>query len=638
MRIDVKKFLFVGAEDQKEDFFKKAQKNGLIDFINTNPSVIAKEMPLEIRNISSAIKILRHLPVEEQEENENLVQADIIVHQILQFHDENEKLLEELRVLNLEMARVSVFGDFSQADIEYIEREGQCKIQFFCAKPTLYADQLEPEGLIYISSEHNLNYYMAINPNLVSYPKMTEIKIEQPLGVLKTRYQEVEKHHKVVENRLKALAKYNDLLHRSLIEYLNKYHLNNAQTYVQEAMDGILFAVEGWVPVNKVNEVSHFIGNTPIHMEEIAIEPTDVVPTYLENQGFKRLGEDLVNIYDTPSSTDKDPSLWVLGSFALFFAFIIGDAGYGLIYLLIALFLRYKYRHIKTGLGRRVLNLFTILCVGCIIWGTLMTSFFGMQIAPDNPIRKISLLQWLVEKKAAYHINRQDEAYQAYIVKNPALTNVNYPGEFVSYVSPETGSSEILADLSNGILFELALFIGVVHLIFSLLRYVKRNWHAAGWIFFLTGAYLYFAAYLETPSLLNYVAGIDLEVGGSVGLQLMIGGIAFAWIGSIIRNGFTGIFEIMTVIQVFADVLSYLRLYALGLAGAIIGGTINEVAATLPFIAGILLIVLSHGVNIVLGTMSGVIHGLRLNFIEWYHYSFEGGGKQFRPLKLLKIE
>ena len=74
------------------------------------------------------------------------------------------------------------------------------------------------------------------------------------------------------------------------------------------------------------------------------------------------------------------------------------------------------------------------------------------------------------------------------------------------------------------------------------------------------------------------------------------------------------------------------------IAGAIVAGTINEIAVGLPIILGVLLIVISHLVNIVLGTMSGVIHGLRLNFLEWYHYSFEGGGKQFKPLKLLKIE
>ena len=73
-----------------------------------------------------------------------------------------------------------------------------------------------------------------------------------------------------------------------------------------------LFAIEGWVPVNKVDRLKEIIGQLNIYEEEIAIEPTDVIPTYLENHGAARLGEDLVHVYDTPSHTDKDPSMWVL--------------------------------------------------------------------------------------------------------------------------------------------------------------------------------------------------------------------------------------------------------------------------------------------------------------------------------------
>jgi len=118
----------------------------------------------------------------------------------------------------------------------------------------------------------------------------------------------------------------------------------------------------------------------------------------------------------------------------------------------------------------------------------------------------------------------------------------------------------------------------------------------------------------------------------------MLGGIGVAWVLSIIRHGWTGIFEVMILIQVFADTLSYLRLYALGLAGAIVASTINEIASSIPLILGVLLILVSHMINIVLSTMSGIIHGLRLNFLEWYHYSFEGGGRKFQPLRLLKRE
>ena len=71
------------------------------------------------------------------------------------------------------------------------------------------------------------------------------------------------------------------------------------------------------------------------------------------------------------------------------------------------------------------------------------------------------------------------------------------------------------------------------------------------------------------------------------------------------------------------------------MAGAIVASTINDMASNLPIVLSILLLIVGHSMNIVLGVMGGVIHGLRLNFLEFYHYSFEGGGKKFEPLKLL---
>ncbi len=261
-----------------------------------------------------------------------------------------------------------------------------------------------------------------------------------------------------------------------------------------------------------------------------------------------------------------------------------------------------------------------------------------MQIALDNPLRKLSLLQWLAEKKASYHFDINDVTAKEWIQKYPELKDAKDVHEFVSFTPDPAKGPVILNRLTDNVMFELELFIGVVHLITSLIRYAGRNWQNIGWIAFLIGAYLYFPSYLKTPSFLNYVGGIDLVKGGEIGLELMFGGIGLAWILSIIRHGWTGIFEIMTLIQIFADTLSYLRLYALGLAGYIVASTVNEIASGVPLIVGVLLVVLSHFINIAMSTVSGIIHGLRLNYLEWYHYSFEGGGKQFQPLKLLKKE
>ncbi len=634
MREDVKKFLFFGIEEERESFFKRAQEQGIIHFIDPNQKG-HKDIPEEVQDVISAIRILRSLPSREQEENFENIDPEAVVNAILQLQDQREKWMEVRRVTSIEISRIEVFGNFSFEDIAYIEKKGKCHIQFFCCRPGLFEAQPEPENLIYVASEHNLDYYIAVNDHHISYDRMLEMKFEHSLGELKQREINAQKEFHQIDHELKMYQKYNRYLHDLLIEKLNTVNLINAQTYIQYAMDGKLFAIEGWVPENKIRQIQEVIGELNVHGEEIAIEKADVIPTYLENEGLSRLGEDLVHIYDTPSASDKDPSMWVLGAFALFFAFIIGDAGYGLVYLLIALFFRFKYPNLK-GAAKRFLDLSTVLFVGCVVWGTLMTSFFGMQIAVDNPLRKVSLVQWLAEKKAAYHLLHKDEVAEEWLKKYPELKEVKDSHEFVSY-SPKSGEPPVILNkLTDNIMFELALFIGVVHLILSLVRYSLRNWHHVGWIAFLIGAYLYFPYYLKTPSLLNYVGGINLEKGGLFGFQIMIAGIGVAWVLSIIKHGWTGIFEITVLIQIFADTLSYLRLYALGLAGAIVGSTINEIASGMPLIVGILLVLISHFINIILGTMSGVIHGLRLNFLEWYHYSFEGGGKQFLPLKLIK--
>ncbi len=636
MREDVKKFLFFGPEDEKESFFKKAQTYGIIHFIDPRKNA-HKEIPKIVDTVVKSIKVLRGLPPTEQEENYSGLNADAIVDEILSLHEKAEALEEEVRILDIEISRIFPFANFSLEDIAYIQKEAHRYIQFYVGRPGLFHDKPMPEELIYISSEHSLEYYIAINEKATLYDKLIEMKFDRSLGDLRMRHAAARVEHHEINKQLKGFAKYNEFLHQTLIEKLNKYNLYDVQTYVQEAMSGILFAIEGWVPVTKTHELENLVDRQNVYAEEIAIEPADVIPTVLENDGLGKLGEDLIRIYDTPSSTDRDPSNWVLWCFALFFAFIIGDAGYGLIYFLIALFLQYKFRATK-GVWKRVLNLFTFLSAACIVWGTLMTSFFGIQIEPDNPLRKVSLLHWFVEKKAEYIITHKNENdYKSWVKKYPELAKATTPSQFVSF-RDKKGDTIILSRLSDNIMFELALCIGVIHLIISCLRYARKNPPNLGWAVFLAGGYLYIGYYLQTPTFVNFVLGISMQTGKEIGTELMIGGIAFTWLTSIFIHGWKGIFEIMVIIQVFADTLSYLRLYALGLAGAIVAGTINEIAGGLPIILGILLVVLSHFINIILGTMSGIIHGLRLNFLEWYHYSFEGGGKDYKPLKLMKME
>src|SRR5690606_14852072 len=120
-----------------------------------------------------------------------------------------------------------------------------------------------------------------------------------------------------------------------------------------------------------------------------------------------------------------------------------------------------------------------------------------------------------------------------------------------------------LADsIESGILMEAALVIGIIHIISSMLRYIRRNWAYAGWILVLIGAFLYFPVYLDSPSFINYVFGVSFGTAEIEGLYLMSGGFTLAIVLALIQHRVMGILEPMTAIQILADVLSYLRLYA----------------------------------------------------------------------------
>lgn len=637
MRIDLKKFLFIGFQKEKDAFFAKAQEFGLIHFISKDPKSVGT-ISHDVQTITGALKILRGLPPVEQETLEQFHLGDGIAYKVVDLHHKIEKLHEELRILGLDIARVKPFGDFSLDDVKKIEKESNRVVQFFAGKPGLAEDGLLPDTAVYVNSDQGLDYFIAISPAPIVTKDMIEMKIDHPLGVLLQRQQAAENELDRIEAQLKTYAKYDSFLHETLLYRLDKQNLQVASSLAQPAMEGELFAIEGWTPENKIDEMYTFVNKMHVFVEEIEIGEKDPIPTYLQNEGFSRMGEDLVNIYDTPSATDKDPSLWVLFSFALFFSVIMGDGGYGLVFLLAALFVRYKMGSRLQGAGKRFWKLAVLLSVSCIAWGLFTNSFFAMSLSPTNPIRAYSPLTWLAIKKIGYSINLHDQTYLEAVKKYSNLAPITDPREFLlNAVTVKDGelNYELADTMNGGELMEIAIVIGVVHLILSMLRYVRRNWASAGWVLVLIGSFLYFPGYLGTPSFINYVFGVSMETAQIEGLYLIEGGFALAIVLSLIQNKWLGLLEPMTAIQILADVLSYLRLYALGLAGGIVAATVNEFAASSGLILGMILALIGHITNIVLSIMGGVIHGLRLNFIEWYHYSFHGGGKPYRPLKKL---
>ncbi|HLB52850.1 MAG TPA: hypothetical protein VJK48_04005 [Chlamydiales bacterium] len=639
MIIKLRKFLIFGSKGDIDQFFLLAQQEGFLEFIGLSHKSIL-EMPEDGRKLVSAIKLAKHHIIHPKEapSEEPLVLAD----KILILQKRKEALAEEERLLEGELSRVLVFGDFSREDIELIQKEGKRVIQFFCAKNDLAEQLTLPFDLIFIGHEYDLDYFVTINKEKVQHPKLAEILIERTAKEIRDRLLALREEFAQIDVDIRAYCNGLAILQDGLSTYLNDYHLNLAKHAASSPLGDAIFAIEAWVPVNRVADLVKIVEDLSVTYEEVAVTASDFMPTCIENRGITQAGEDLIHIYDTPSAQDKDPSAWVLFFFSLFFAIIISDAGYGLIFLIITLILKWKLSPEAGESMKRFANLSLILALTTIAWGCATASFFGIEIGPNNPVRKSSFIHYLAQKKADYHIARQDDVYQSYVKAFPAVANAKDGHDFLvktEYLKEGKTKYKALEDFYLNALLEISLIVGILHLSTSILRSTFRNPAALGWIFFMIGGYIYFPFYLDITTIANFLHIIPKgAISEMVGLFCLGFGPFLVLIISLIEGKrWMALHELTNGVQVFSDVLSYLRLYALALAGIVMAETMNDtLGIELGFIGTLLVIGIGHAMNISMSVMSATIHGLRLNFLEWYRYSFEGGGRLFNPLRLYK--
>jgi V/A-type H+-transporting ATPase subunit I len=329
--------------------------------------------------------------------------------------------------------------------------------------------------------------------------------------------------------------------------------------------------------------------------------------------------------------------MWILIFFALFFAMIVSDMGYGLLYLLIGFYLKRKFPKIKPAM-KRMVNLVMVLGTSCVIWGFFCGSFFSISPPLTNPLNKLSCLDQMIIKKADYHLEQKDDVYVFWQKQFPKISNIHDGKSFLLATEIQNGvvkNYEAYDTFKRNIMMEFSLFIGAIHIILSFVRYLRKNIVGIGWIIFIAGGYLYLPKIVDATSFLHFLNIISKNFSIELGFLLIIGGVVLAIVLAFIYHGWRGFGEIMHCFQVFADILSYLRIYALSLAGMILIETFMHMGANIGYGMQFFLPLLAHIINFGLAIMGGVVHGLRLNFIEWYHYSFIGNGKLFNPLKIL---
>ncbi|UCE64084.1 MAG: hypothetical protein JSU59_02770, partial [Nitrospirota bacterium] len=318
--------------------------------------------------------------------------------------------------------------------------------------------------------------------------------------------------------------------------------------------------------------------------------PEDEPPTLFENPEPVAGGQDLVSFYMTPSYRMWDPSSVVFFSFALFFAMIMSDAGYS---ALLGIILAGVWRRMgQSDTGRRLRTLFAVLVSVSLLWGILTGGYFGIS-PPEGSI--LATLQILDIRDA-------------------------------------------------DIMMPLSILIGAVHIIVANLgaawihRKSLRALAPIGWAILIIGGC---ALWMGTQGMVSemFVTGGPWVMGAGLLLVLFFSSDKT----NPLKRLLDGLVALTGLTKAFGDVLSYLRLFALGLASASLAIAFNDLAHQVGSISGfgmllaLLILILGHGINFILAIMSGFVHGLRLNYIEFFNWGLPEEGTVFRAFAKKQI-
>ncbi len=584
MIVKVKKITFIGLQEEKDRFVSRLQEIGITHVALPMEAVEPAEVARELQKVTEVRKFLSRVAGKAAAPK---LAADYsaICSKREELGQRETRLLSEISVLKKEREILEPWGDFDPQDIALFRSKG-LEVKFYRVArkvfETLSLGQVlchitrQTEGEVAFVAMASSPFDLGVTEEKVPAKSLSQIDREveikgQELDQIKEEYQKLADK---VQALVEAEAKLKD-----------DYEYRRVLLNTDVALDNRLFVLTCWSPVAEdvlVKKVGE--GFTLGHFSEDP-EEGDRVPVLLSNKPAFDSGEDLVQVYSQPNYNDFDPSGIVLYAFSVFYGMIIGDAGYGLVSLALTVFLHWKVKSVSP-LWIRFRRLCYCLSFSVLLFGIISASYFGISLSAENPLNKLLLLD----------------------------------------LNTKEGQNQVML---------ISILMGMTHLSIALgIRFYRtKDLPALGWIIVIWSGYFLLRSQMgqgQPNPIAMYIAiaGMALVVlftskSRNPVLRLLMG-----------LNGALG------VIQLLADCLSYMRLFALGLATMYMCQTFNMLAEMpyngLPyvgFIPAVLILVFGHGINLLLGIMGGVVHGLRLNFLEWYRWCFEGDGLTFKPFR-----
>ena len=522
---------------------------------------------------------------------------------------EKANLEQRIAATQKEAVRMAIWGDFSAERLEQLRAAGYTLRYFSCAKKLFQA-----EWGIVVAEEGATVYFVHVSKT--SEPSellntVLELCQEQQLNAKSATdlQKDVEGLHGllVAQNaRIELWARENiPALETELKELQHKIDWKRVTLNTDTECDGSLKLLEGFCPIDQVPALQEMLTKQDVYYQEEDPTAEDNTPIKLRNNRFTKLFESLTGMYGWPNYGEFDPTPILAPFFLLFFAMCMGDCGYGILLMIIGMLIAKKKLNIEMfdGLG----PIITVLGVGTTIVGFFLGTFMGIDLYAA---------EWVPQ----------------------ALKNVMIKGNLE------------LAGSSYDIQMVLALCIGVFHICLAMvvkaICYTKQtgfkeNIATWGWTLLIVGGLI--VAILGMTVLpaevfkwtLIAVAGVSalgIYIFNTPGRNPLINIGAGLWETYNMATGILG------------DVLSYIRLYALGLAGGMLGAAFNNLGlmvmggstegATWQWLPFVLILVLGHVLNLAMSALGAFVHPLRLSFVEYFkNAGYEGKGILYQPFK-----
>ena len=472
------------------------------------------------------------------------------------------------------------------------------------ATDNAYLDGLKESELISVHEVYHTREEIGL---LVTYPRKAQQAAKEELA--KAHFSivwyafeeapsvELEKNLKAQQAVVDAKKKVLDDLQEEK-DLLRKLQLSAEVTYnelqKEQAKNGLVngqhvFVLQGWLTTKAVDDVEVQLkeklgeGEYVFLPLEIAEEEYEEVPTVLENNAFLQPFENLTEMYGLPKYGELDPTPYTAPFYLAFFGMMAADLGYGAL-LWLGTFIMLKFFHFDKGMKRN-LKFFHLLSYPVMIWGIIFGSAFGA----DLPFQPLSL-------------------------SNDLIT--------IMILSIIFGVIQIMVGLSLGAYSNL-----------KKKAYADAYTSHLGWLAIITGIILYVLGSMVLN--ISWIA----TIGSSIAIIAAIAIVVVTVLTSENKWGglASGLYNLYGISGYVADVVSYTRLMALAVSGGSIASAFNMLVGFLPpvarFTAGVFLIVALQGLNIFLSFLGAYVHGLRLQFVEFFGKFYDGGGHALKPFK-----